>query len=498
MNHNSAKKIAKIIAIIIIITMVATTFSFVFYLPGLLGKEASSVVYAASSEEQYLDDQTDTLKELIYYIQNNYKDSVTADQLMNGAFNGVLSSLDDPYSIYYKTEDESRDFEEAVSGEFSGIGIVLHAEDGYCTVVSAIIDGPAEKAGILSGDKILSIDGKNMAGKNIEEVAQLLRGEEGTKVAMTVERGGKTYSYTLNREMIHTTSVNYKMLENKIGYMQITSFDSDTNYEFTKAKLTLKHEGAKAFIIDVRNNPGGYINTASKVAEQIMPAGPITHLKKQGKLVETISASGNETNFLPTVLLINKGSASASEILAGALQDSKSATLVGTTTYGKGVAQQIVEIADNKAMKLSMYYFLTPKMSVIDHIGIKPDYTVENSVKVDKEELLNRYAGFAPMSEKVKPKQGDVGLNVFGAQQRLVMLGYDLKATGLMDAKTVAAVKKFQVENGLAGYGVLDYTTMNKIDRVTIDFIYGIGGDKDAQLQKAIDLINQGKAIKAK
>ena len=260
-----------------------------------------------------------------------------------------------------------------------------------------------------------------------------MRGEAGTKVTLTVDRTGKTMSFTLTRAKVKNVSVFSKVLDDSTGYIQITSFDNDTNIEFKVALKVLEKQGIKSLIIDERNNPGGLVSTAMDIANQLMPKGPITHFMKQGEIVESYSADGSATFDLPLVLLVNEGSASASEILAGALQDSKTATLVGTTTYGKGVAQQVTDFSDGASMKLSMFYFLTPNKNKIDHIGITPDYTVQNTANANAEQLTEKYAGFAPMSEKVKPKAGSVGLNVYGAQQRLAMIGYIVKVSGTMD-----------------------------------------------------------------
>lgn len=497
MNPYKAQKMAKWIAIVIVIAMLVTSFSFIMFLPSMLGREGS-VVYAATKSTQSLNAQTDELGELIKYIQENYKDVVTQEQLVDGAAQGIIDSLGDPYSVYYKTTEESQDFEESVAGVFSGVGIVLQTFDGKCVVVTPIAGTPAQKAGVKSGDVITKVDNASTEGMTTNEVALILRGKEGTKVNITVKRNDQLLSFSLTREIIKTTSVNYEVLENNIGYIQITSFDIDTHTEFASAKSELVKKGVKSLIVDVRDNPGGYINTAAEIADQLMPAGPITYLEQQGKSIETISATGKTHSFLPTVLLVNEGSASASEILAGALKDSNSATLVGTTTFGKGVAQQVIDITENTAMKLSMYYFLTPNKTTINHVGITPQYTVQSSANANAEELSKSYIAFAPMSEKVKAKKGDIGLNVFGAQQRLALIGYNVKINGTLDDQTAAAVQKFQSEKGLNPYGVLDYTTMAKIDGATVEYITGTAKDADLQLQKAIELINQGKVTKVK
>ncbi|NLY70962.1 MAG: peptidase S41, partial [Clostridiales bacterium] len=192
---------------------------------------------------------------------------------------------------------------------------------------------------------------------------------------------------------------------------------------------------------------------------------------------------------IPVVLLVNKGTASASEILAAALKESGVATLVGTKTFGKGVAQKIVYLNNGSSYKLSMYYFLTPNKNRIDKVGITPDYIVENYKGIDTEALLAQYSTFAKMNEKTKPKLGDVGLNVYGAQQRLSLLGYEVPISGTMDEKTTEAVKAFQKSQGLYEYGVLDYATMNALDQTAYEYSIGADIERDLQLDKAVELL---------
>lgn len=489
MDPYKTRKIAKIIAIIVALAMIITSFSFVFMLPGVFGWEGS-VVYAASSDTADLDSQMQELETYIQTIKENYKDDVDYSQLVDGAYRGVIDSLGDPYSVYYETPEEADNFIEAVSGEYSGIGLSIENYNGKCRVIAPLVDTPADRAGIKSGDIVTKIDGVDIAAKSLDEAASMMKGLEGTKVTLMIDRAGQMLTFTLTREKIKTTSVYSKVLDNKIGYIQITSFDNDTNAEFAAALETLEQQGIKSLIIDERNNPGGYTNVAMDIAAQLMPKGPIAYYMHQGKVVETYVSNGVNDYDLPTVLLVNEGSASASEILAGALQDSKTAKLVGTTTFGKGVAQVILDEPRGTNTKLSIEYFVTPNKNIIDHVGIQPDYTVQNTINQDYEALAEKYIGFAPMTEKVKPTAGSIGLNVYGAQQRLAMIGYSVTVSGTMDAATVEAVKKFQKENGLYASGVLDYTTMGAIEKATVNFITGANNAQDLQLQKAISLLN--------
>ncbi|MGI6732381.1 MAG: S41 family peptidase [Anaerovoracaceae bacterium] len=489
MDPYKARKAAKIIAIVVAIAMIVTSFSFVILVPAMFGMEGS-VVYAeeARVKEGWAVDPEE-LEQFILYIQKNYKDEITYEELVSGAFSGVIDALGDPYSVYYKSPDESESFIESVSGEFSGVGVSLEDYHGQCRVVAPIAGTPAEKAGILSGDIIIKVDDIDVQSKSLDEIVSMMRGESGTNVSVTVKRGDKVLVFHMVRDAIKNVSVKYELLEDNIGYIQITSFDKDTHLEFKAARISLANKGARAFIIDLRNNPGGLINPAVDIANQLMPEGPITHFAQKGTIVETLYASGQVATKLPIVVLVNKGTASASEILAGAFQDSGIAKVVGTTTYGKGVAQQISTLKNGATFKLSNYYFLTPNQKKIDQVGIQPDYTIDNQENAFADVLLQEYVDFAPMNEKVKPKPGSMGLNVFGAQQRLDMIGYDVPINGMMDPATVAAVHKFQKEQGLYAYGTLDYATMSTLEKATVDYITNSKSGGDLQLEKAISLL---------
>jgi carboxyl-terminal processing protease len=485
MNQKTTRRIAKIIAIALVGALVITSFSFVFTWAG-----GSSQVYGASYQEPDWNKELSELRDFILKTKAGYKDEVTYESLIKGAYEGIVDALGDPYSVYYGSESESNQFEESVSGEFYGIGVQLEQVSGVSKVVAPIPGTPAEKAGMLSGDIITKVDGKDVSAMSLNAIVNLLKGKSATKVSVTVQRGNISLTFSMVREKIKLTSVNYKLLSGDIGYIQITQFDSDSHLEFKDAKLKLMAEGAKSFIVDVRNNPGGYVGTAADISQQFMPKGPIVHFENQGKILETISADGRGDLKMPVVVLINEGSASASEILAAAWQDSGTAKLVGTRTYGKGVAQQMMTTATGGKIKLSTYYFLSPNKKVIDKVGVTPDYTVKNYGATEEGmKIYEKYKDFAPMAEKTKPVKGDTGLNIFGAQQRLSLLGYNVVISGTLDDKTFEAIKLFQKEKGLYSYGGLDYSTMAMIDKATLEYASGEARGKDLQLEKAIELL---------
>lgn len=538
MNPYKSRRRAKIVSIIIIIVMVVSSLSFVAMLP-FMGVEDSTAhgaepVSAAAATSHAISDtdldgisssglnidgitdpgtspgtstspstsadsdadlikQAGELVQMIEIVKDNYKDKVTNQQLIDGAFNGVISSLNDPFSAYYSSEKEKDSFMQDVAGVFGGVGIRIVYRDDHIVVDSVLPDTPAEKAHMQAGDVITEVDGVSLEGKSASDAADLLRGAPGSSVILNIQRGDQKLSVTMKREIIQTVDVTDKLLDNHIGYIKLASFGANTSNEFKQAMLKQIKEGATSLILDLRDNLGGFLESAVGVADQLVKKGPIIYEEQQGKTVETIEASGQANTDIPIVVLVNGDTASASEALTGILQDTKRATVIGTTTYGKGIAQQIMNLGDGKAMKLSVVYYLTPSKKKIDHVGITPDITVQNIKPEDVKKLAAEYLSFAPMSEKVKPKQGDTGLNVYGAQQRLAMLGYKIAVNGTLDADTAAAVKQFQKSQGFQPYGVLDYATMNALDQAARTHVKGQDSE-DLQLQKAIEVLSGHQA----
>lgn len=532
MNPYKSRRRAKIVSIIIIIVMVVSSLSFVVMLPLMgvgdstahgaeLGSTATESADAISDSGLNIDGITDPgtspssdasssqsstdnlvkqageLVQMIEIIKDNYKDKVTDQQLINGAFNGVISSLNDPFSVYYSSEKEKDNFIEDVAGVFGGVGIRIVYKDNHTVVDSVIPNTPAERAHMQAGDVITGVDGVSLDGKSAADAANLLKGEAGSRVVLAVQRGDQKLSVTMTREIIKTVDVTGKLMDNHIGYIKLAGFGANTSNEFKQMMLKQIKDGATSLIIDLRDNPGGFMNSAVEVADQLVEKGPIIYEEQQGKTVETIQASGQANTDIPIAVLVNGNSASASEALTGILQDTKRATVIGTTTYGKGIAQQMMTLGDGRAMKLSVFYYLTPSKKKIDHVGITPDITVQNIKPEDAKKLVEEYESFAPMSEKVKPQAGSIGLNVYGAQQRLAMLGYKVTVNGTMDPDTQSAVKQFQKSQSFKPYGVLDYATMNALDHAARKHVLGQDG-KDLQLQKAIEVLSGKQAPQMK
>lgn len=305
------------------------------------------------------------------------------DEMEAGIYKGLFAGLNDPYSEYYTAAEYKRLMEDT-SGKFAGVGLVITSgDDNLITVVSPIANTPAARAGIQANDKIIEVDGQRYAGSQLQEATEKMRGKEGTKVELTVQRkvNNKMESkhFTIEREMIKVDSVVAKMLEDKIAYIQITSFDEDTADEFKAKWQELKDQGAEKFVLDLRNNPGGLLNTCEEISDMLLGDGVIvTTVDNKGQ--QEVSRSNADHFDGDLVVLVNEGSASASEILTGALRDHKRAKIIGQKTFGKGIVQRLYPLGTNGSeggFKLTMAEYLTPNGEKIHGKGIKPDIEVK-------------------------------------------------------------------------------------------------------------------------
>ena len=319
------------------------------------------------------------LKQLKTVIDEYYLGEVDEEQLREYSYKGMIAGLEDPYSVYY-TKEEYEDVEESSEGIFSGVGIVLtqDMETKAITVVKPMKDGPAQKAGIKAGDILTKVEGEEISSdEDLSSVVSRVKGKEGTKVTLTFSRDGKEKDYTLTRQEIKNPTVEYEMLENKVGYIKITEFDEVTVEQFDDALSQLENDGMKKLVLDLRDNPGGLLDAVVEIADRILTTGMIVYTEdKNGKKTE-YEAKSAECVEQPIAVLINGNSASASEILAGAIQDYKAGTLVGTTSYGKGIVQNIFQLGDGSAVKLTIANYYTPKGRNIHKKGIDPDVEVE-------------------------------------------------------------------------------------------------------------------------
>lgn len=486
------QKMVRIVALLIAAAMLLMTGFYVFAMTGWFsGKlEQGGFVARAASGDLTEEERLAELEDFIREIRRNYKDEVSTEILFDGIYEGLFEALDDPWSVYYPSQETADRLINSIMGDYSGVGVTMTESAGRILITAVTEGGPADRAGVRAGDYILKVDHYEAAGRSLEEVSLLVRGEEGTSVALTVERAASIKTFQMTREVIRTASVSYEMKENGVGYIRISTFDSNTDDEFAAARLSLLNRGITALVIDVRNNGGGLMAPALDIADQLIPfKGTLAHYERQGRILETVPSTVDYTKAVPTVILVNENTASAAECFAGAMQDNNIARIIGRTTYGKGVAQTISFTADGGAYKLSVFYFLTPDQHRIDGVGIIPDQIVHGSAAFSQEEIAEILSTLAPISEAVKYYAGQMGLNVYGAQQRLRYLGYEAPLTGIMDEATLAAIKDFQGDEKLYPYGALDFTTTKALAAAFEAHL--LGGDEDLQLQAAMEWLEQ-------
>jgi len=338
----------------------------------------SSKVYSQNIDKLY--EKIDLFSEVLEKIQNEYVEDVDQAEVMDSAINGLLQSLD-PYSAYMNPKI----FEESqteTSGEFGGLGIEVSMESGVVKVIAPIDDTPASKAGIKAGDYIVKINGEQVQGKTLMEAVNLMRGPEGTSIEITVRRKGlrKAKTFKITREIIEIKSVISKIVDNKVGYLRLRAFNENSSNQLKKEISMLeKNKKIAGYILDLRNNPGGLLSQAVKISDFFLEDGEIVSTKgrKNRDNRKFFARKGDKINGKPLIVLINNGSASASEIVAGALQDQKRAILLGETSYGKGSVQSIIPLRNRGAIRLTVSKYYLPSGKSISEVGVVPDIKVE-------------------------------------------------------------------------------------------------------------------------
>lgn len=308
-----------------------------------------------------------------YYVEDYDKE--LAEELM---YTGLVAGVGDPYT-YYLSADSLAEQVEKNSGHFVGIGVEIYAgDDGYIVVSSVTPGGPAEAAGILAEDKITEVDGESITGKTAADVSALVKGEEGTDVTLTIfrESTGEVLEKTVTRQDIQVQTVSWRMMDDNIGYISITNFRENTYNQFKEALDTLEAEGMEKLVLDLRNNTGGLVKSAHEIGEELLPEGIMVYtMDKEGNREDTLC--DDVYNDVPMVVLVNGNSASAAEILAGAIQDTGRGELIGTTTFGKGLVQRLFTLPDGSGLNVTIQKYYTPNGTSIHGVGITPDYEVE-------------------------------------------------------------------------------------------------------------------------
>ena len=309
-----------------------------------------------------------------------YGEDVDEDKLQEAIIKGYVDGLGDPYSVYYN-EAETQSLMESTSGEFGGIGVVItqNIDTQIITFTTVYENSPGEKAGLKDGDILYKVDGEEVTGQDLDTVVSKIRGEKGTTVEITVYRGDSMEEYTcvVSSDIMVVNTVAYEMKENKIGYIAVSGFETVTYDQFEAALNDLTGQGMEALVIDLRNNPGGNLSTVCDMLDLILPEGTIVSTKDKNGNGSVITSDEERQLNIPLAVLINGNSASASEIFAGAVQDYGIGTLVGTTTYGKGIVQELYQMTDGTCLKITTSEYFTPSGRNIHGIGIDPDIEVK-------------------------------------------------------------------------------------------------------------------------
>lgn len=433
--------------------------------------------WAFEIDEDKFSEDIEFLKKVIYFVLDKYQYEVSQEDIMNGLYDGFFSVLDD-YSTYY-TPKEYQALLEDTAGEFSGIGVQIMDISGQVVVVTPLSGSPAIEAGIKAGDIIKTVDGYDITGATSSQASLLIRGEEGTPVKIGILRGKESLTFDLIRSAIVINNVEAKILEDNIGYLKVTGF-SDNTAELVEKELQLFDENnVEKIVIDMRNNGGGTLQSAVDLLNLFVTEGPVVYVEyAAGK--EDIYESKLKEQKYEIAILINEGSASATEIFAGAVKYKNEGIIVGTTSYGKGVVQSLYPLIGGIGVKFTTAEYFSVDRIPVHKIGITPDIIVENE-KID----ISKYPKF---SNENKPELGNVSLDVLAAEMILIELGYEInQPDGVYDILSFDHVRKFQEDNLLYPYGVIDFATQDALYNALIKHIES--NLEDIQLKAAIDAL---------
>ena len=356
------------------------SFKLVIVLSFLLFFNNFNISISKSQNLDKLYEKIDLFSEVLETIENEYVDEVDQSEVMDSAINGVLRSLD-PYSSYM-TPEVFKDMQTETSGEFGGLGIEVTMEAGVVKVISPIDDTPASKAGVKAGDYIVRINGEQVQGKSLMEAVNLMRGPAGSSIEITIRRKSlrKAKIFKITREIIEIKSVVSKQVNNKVGYLRLRAFNENSGSQLKKEIDKIeKNKKLVGYILDLRNNPGGLLSQAIKISDFFLNDGEIVSTKgrRNRENKKFFAKKGDRINGKPLIVLINNGSASASEIVAGALQDQKRAILLGETTFGKGSVQSIIPLRNKGAIRITVSKYYLPSGKSISEVGVIPDIKVE-------------------------------------------------------------------------------------------------------------------------
>jgi len=482
----------------------------------MLFSQVAFVQGAAESEATQID--VEYLKSVMDMIKEKHKGEVTDSQLIEGALKGMFNSMDQ-YTTYF-TQEEADSFLTSVSGTYEGIGIMMQKRDDYMLVVKVFSSSPAEKAGITIGDKIATVDGKSVAGLALEEASAMIKGPSGTKVSIGIIREGKSeiINVEVERGTIKVNPVTYE-IRGDIGYIKIDVFNANTGEFITQALNEMDKNNIKKIVLDLRDNPGGDVNQAVTVAGKFVPKGLITKLDfKSDSMKDREYYSKLAEKKYQLAVLVNGGSASASEIVVGAVQDTQAGTVIGTKTFGKAKVQSVVPLLTPEAYqqyqeklgekivdayelitkfrivpkkkeimgwtKITTGSYTTPNGRMIDGVGITPDIIVEDPPKVKDIDITS----IQKLTMTWKPDLNSESIDVYNAEKILKLLGYDVDTPDLMlDEKTFNAISKFRTDNGLYPGGTLDFATQKALNSKLDEKILEL----DKQYLKAVEVLSK-------
>lgn len=425
-------------------------------------------------------------------IEGNYYETVDRNKLIDGAVNGMMEALGDPYSNYMGKETAQK-FEESIEGSFSGIGAEVSLENGKVMVVSPIKGSPADKSGIQAKDVILSVNGESLAGLDLNAAVAKIRGPKGSKAVLKIQRAGSAepLEFAITRDDVKLETVYAKMEKGNVGVIEVTQFSMNTAKRFEEELGKLEKQGMKGLVIDVRNDPGGVLPVVIEMAEQFVASGKtIVQVEDKNKKRELSTSKGSSKHY-PVAVLMNKGSASASEILAGALQQSAGAKLIGENSFGKGTVQTSFDkqLGDGSLLKITIAKWLTPNGTWIHGKGIKPDIAVAQP----------DYFSVAPINKSVSLQYNMNSADVKNAQIMLDGLGYKPgRKDGYFDTATKEAVKKFQGASKLPVTGIINAKTAETLEAALIKAIQNPANDNQRnrgieEVQKEIQASSSNK-----
>jgi len=471
---------------IVILTMFASVALTLFVADSVKSNAKQTFGGAIAASEKQSSNLTQAelnkINTVLNIIESDYVHSTERQDLIDGALTGIMESLNDPHSVYMKQAAASQ-FNSQIEGTFSGIGAEVTMTNGLLTVVSPIKNSPAERAGVLAKDIILSVNGESLEGLTLEESVAKLRGPKGTKAKLEVRRDGvnEIIQISLIRDDIDIETVYSEVNEDGIGIITISQFALNTSERFEHELAELEKQGITGLVIDVRNNPGGVLDGVTEIAQLMLDEGKvIVQVEgKDGTRKKTYAKGGKQKSY-PIAVLVNGGSASASEILAGALNESAGASIVGEQSFGKGTVQISYSnlIEDGGLIKMTVAKWLTPNGNWINETGVTPT----DEVKPSDVYTVTRFT-FDNAIEA-----GEYNSNVKSMQIMLEALGYKVdRKDGFFSEETLAVLKTFQNKQGLKVSGVLDKETATKLEALTIEHIRS--PLNDVQLQKAIDIV---------